>query len=100
PEVDFVVGDWADIRVAAAGDRCSQPSCEGRYGDAHGIEVGHVFKLGTKYSRAMGAQAADETGELRDLIMGCYGLGISRTRSAATRLLRKPFYSTRRRIMS
>src|SRR2546430_741637 len=70
-------------RVALAGDRCDQPGCVGIYEEMHGIEVGHIFKLGTKYSRDMRAQVQTETGENRDVIMGCYGLGISRTMAAA-----------------
>ncbi len=83
PEVDFAVSDWADIRVAIAGDPCVQAGCTGHYTEAHGIEVGHIFKLGTKYSRDMKAQVQLETGENRDVIMGCYGLGISRTMASA-----------------
>jgi prolyl-tRNA synthetase len=83
PGVDFQVSDWADIRVAVEGDRCGQPGCSGTYTETHGIEVGHIFKLGTKYSRAMKAQVQMETGENRDITMGCYGLGISRTMAAA-----------------
>jgi prolyl-tRNA synthetase len=83
PGRDFLVNDWADIRVAAAGDRCPRPGCAGRYRDAHGIEVGHIFKLGAKYSAAMKAQVQTDEGVYRDLIMGCYGLGISRTMAAA-----------------
>jgi prolyl-tRNA synthetase len=80
---DFEVNDWADIRVAVAGDPCAQPGCNGVYQETHGIEVAHVFKLGVKYSHAMKAQIQLESGEKRDLVMGCYGLGISRTMAAA-----------------
>ena len=83
PEADFKVDDWADIRVAVDGDPCGQPGCAGRYSETHGIEVGHIFKLGTKYSKDMGAKVQMETGENRDIEMGCYGLGISRTMAAA-----------------
>jgi prolyl-tRNA synthetase len=83
PGADFQVADWADIRVAVQGDRCGQSGCEGTYTETHGIEVGHIFKLGTKYSRDMKAQVQMETGENRDIVMGCYGLGISRTMAAA-----------------
>jgi prolyl-tRNA synthetase len=83
PDVDFHVDEWADIRTAAAGDCCGQADCTGHYLDAHGIEVGHIFKLGTKYSKAMHAQVQNEQGEMQDIVMGCYGLGVSRTVAAA-----------------
>jgi prolyl-tRNA synthetase len=82
PGVDFQATDWADIRTAIAGDRCDQSGCTGLYSTAHGIEVGHIFKLGTKYSKDMRAQVQTDTGENIDIIMGCYGLGISRTMAA------------------
>jgi prolyl-tRNA synthetase len=82
PGVDFQATDWADIRTAIAGDRCDRPGCAGHYSTAHGIEVGHIFKLGTKYSKDMKAQVQTETGENIDILMGCYGLGISRTMAA------------------
>jgi prolyl-tRNA synthetase len=68
---DFEVSEWGDIRLAIEGDRCAQPGCAGRYHEAHGIEVGHIFKLGTKYSRDMKAQVQTDTGENIDIIMGC-----------------------------
>ncbi len=83
PGIDFQATSWLDIRVPVAGDPCGQAGCQGRYTDAHGIEVGHIFKLGTKYSQAMGAQVQMPTGENIDIIMGCYGLGISRTMASA-----------------
>ncbi len=76
---DFEVSAWADVRTAVAGDRCPREGCTGRYTEARGIEVGHIFKLGTKYSHDMGAQVQTESGENVDIVMGCYGLGISRT---------------------
>ena len=85
PGVDFQVTQWGDLRVAQAGDRCSK--CDGSYRDAHGIEVGHIFQLGTKYSSAMQAQVATDEGEQRDIVMGCYGLGVSRTMAAAIEAL-------------
>jgi prolyl-tRNA synthetase len=83
PGVDFEIGEWGDIRTAIAGDPCGFPGCSGHYEDAHGIEVGHIFKLGTKYSKDMKAQVQTETGQNMDIIMGCYGLGISRTLASA-----------------
>jgi prolyl-tRNA synthetase len=82
PEHDFPVTVWGDIRTALAGDRC--PRCEtGHLTEARGIEVGHIFKLGTKYSRDMGALYQNENGEKHPIIMGCYGLGVSRTLASA-----------------
>jgi prolyl-tRNA synthetase len=82
PGRDFTVTAWGDIRTAVAGDRC--PRCETGYlTEARGIEVGHIFKLGTKYSRDMGALYQNESGEKHPIIMGCYGLGVSRTMAAA-----------------
>ncbi|MCX7672942.1 MAG: proline--tRNA ligase [Thiobacillaceae bacterium] len=71
----------ADIRNVVAGD----PSPDGRgvLALCRGIEVGHIFKLGTKYSEAMGASFLDEQGRSRPMIMGCYGIGVSRIVAAA-----------------
>lgn len=78
---DFRVQRFADIRCARDGDscpRCGQPLITGR-----GIEVGHIFKLGTKYSEAMRALYLDSQGREQPMIMGCYGIGIGRTAAAA-----------------
>jgi prolyl-tRNA synthetase len=73
---------FADLRTAAPGDPC--PRCpDGEYEGHRGIEVGQVFYLGTKYSKAMGATYLDPTGEDRVMEMGCYGIGITRTAAAA-----------------
>lgn len=77
---DYEADVVADVRVTVAGDAC--PHCGGRLEAARGIEVGHVFKLGTKYSEALGATYLDETGTERPMIMGCYGIGINRTMAA------------------
>ena len=77
---DFTVEAFADLRVASAGDPC--PHCDGGLVEGRGIEVGHVFKLGTKYSEAMGAKFLDEDGTEKPFVMGCYGLGISRLPAA------------------
>ncbi len=70
-----------DLRVAEEGDRC--PRCgKGRFQAYRGIEVGQVFKLGTKYSEAMGCTFIDEQGQSRPMAMGCYGIGITRTIAA------------------
>ena len=78
---DFTVETFADLRQAVAGDPC--PRCEGRLEGWRGIEVGHVFKLGTKYSAALNATVLDEQGQDRPLFMGCYGIGVGRTVAAA-----------------
>ena len=81
-ERDFEVKQFADLRNAEAGDPC--PQCGGgRYVNTRGIEVGHIFKLGTKYSEAMKATFLDADGKANDIIMGCYGIGIGRTAAAA-----------------
>ncbi len=72
---------YADIRNAVEGDGC--PRCKGTLTIKRGIEVGHVFKLGTKYSTAMGATFLDEQGAERPMIMGCYGIGVGRTAAAS-----------------
>ncbi len=78
---DFHVEEFADIRLARAGDPC--PRCPGKLQVSRGIEVGHIFKLGSKYSEAMGATYLDPEGNERNLIMGCYGIGVGRTAAAA-----------------
>ncbi|HOO36875.1 MAG TPA: proline--tRNA ligase [Deltaproteobacteria bacterium] len=71
-----------DIRNAGPGDPC--PRCtDGKLEAIRGIEVGHIFKLGTKYSQAMNAQFLDENGSLKPMIMGCYGIGVGRAVAAA-----------------
>jgi len=80
PERDFHVDLYGDLRTVKEGDRC--PKCGAKIEFARGIEVGHVFKLGTKYSRAMGAVYQDENGQQQEMLMGCYGIGISRTVAA------------------
>ena len=70
-----------DIRNAMAGD--PSPRAEGRLETGRGIEVGHIFKLGTKYSDAMGFAIMDREQKRQSVIMGCYGIGVSRTLAAA-----------------
>ena len=78
---DFSVDEWGDIRTAVAGDPC--PRCAGgTLTEARGIEVGHIFKLGTKYSKDMNALFQNDSGQKLPIIMGCYGLGVSRTMAA------------------
>ena len=81
PGRDFAVDAWADLVTVVAGDPC--PHCDGVLKGARGIEVSQVFELGTKYSEAMGASFMDEDGHEKPLLMGCYGVGVSRTLTAA-----------------
>ena len=76
PERDFTPSIVADIRNIEDGDIC--PVCGKTIKTAQGIEVGHIFKLGTKYSEALGLNFVDEKGEANPVIMGCYGIGINR----------------------
>lgn len=78
---DFVPEAMLDIRNAVASDPC--PVCNGQLNMVRGIEVGHIFKLGVKYSDAMGASFLDQSGQARPFVMGCYGIGVSRTMAAA-----------------
>ena len=79
---DFKPDLFADIHVAKDGDGC--PECKGgELSSIRGIEVGHVFLLGTKYSEAMGATFTDKDGAEKPFVMGCYGIGIGRTVAAA-----------------
>lgn len=80
PDRDFKVDEWADLVTVLAGDPC--PHCGRPLSAARGIEVSQVFQLGTKYSEAMGATFMDEDGKEKPLIMGCYGVGVSRTLAA------------------
>ncbi|AMW32300.1 proline--tRNA ligase [Fervidobacterium islandicum] len=77
---DFVPDEWTDLVVAREGDPC--PVCSKPLKMEKGIELGHIFKLGTKYSEAMGSKYMDRDGQLKPFIMGCYGWGISRTMGA------------------
>jgi len=79
---DFEVAQFADIRQAVGGDPCPRCDC-GSFESWRGIEVGHVFKLGTKYSESMDATVLDDQGKTRTLVMGCYGIGVGRTVAAA-----------------
>ena len=79
---DFEIAEFVDIRTVAAGDAC--PRCDsGKLEMWRGIEVGHVFKLGTKYSKALNATYLDANGREQIIFMGCYGIGIGRTVAAA-----------------
>jgi prolyl-tRNA synthetase len=77
-DIDYKVETYADIRTVKVGEKC--PRCsEGELKIARGIEVGQVFKLGKKYSEAMNCVYLDENGKTKEMIMGCYGIGVSRT---------------------
>ena len=78
---DAVVTAWADLRAITAEDVC--PRCGGRIELTKGIEVGHIFMLGLKYSEAMHAAFLDENGKEQLMIMGCYGIGVSRVAASA-----------------
>jgi prolyl-tRNA synthetase len=80
-ERDFHVDLLGDLRLITPEDSCPRCGSEIRFG--RGIEVGHVFKLGTKYSEAMGAVFLDEDGVEKPIVMGCYGIGVGRTVAAA-----------------
>ncbi len=81
PGRDFVADVVGDIRMVKAGEPC--PRCGDPLVEARGIEVGQIFKLGDKYSRVLNANFLDESGRSRPIIMGCYGIGITRTMAAA-----------------
>lgn len=78
-ERDFngIVGDY---KLVSEGDMC--PKCGSPINIRRGVEVGHIFKLGTKYSESMGANYLDENGKEKPLVMGCYGIGVNRTVAA------------------
>lgn len=80
PQRDFAVDVWADLVVARPGDLC--PRCGAALEGARGIEVSQVFQLGTRYSEKMHATFTDEEGQERPFIMGCYGVGITRSLAA------------------
>ena len=82
PERDFKADVWADLRVVEAGEGC--PRCEGGMLEVFkGMEIGHIFKLGTKYSETMGATVLNEKGEEVPIVMGSYGIGVERIITAA-----------------
>lgn len=79
-ERDFAVKQFADLRRAREGDRCGR--CGGTFESHRGIEVGHVFNLGTLYSEKMDATVLDENGKAQPMVMGCYGMGVTRILAA------------------
>jgi prolyl-tRNA synthetase len=91
---DFTPAEWADVRLAKAEDfcaRCGEGSKPGRLQAAKGIEVGNTFKLGTKYSAKMNATFMDAEGAEKPFVMGCYGIGVTRTAQAAVESLHDEF---------
>jgi prolyl-tRNA synthetase len=72
---------WVDLLAVEGADPC--PLCATALASSRGIEVGHIFKLGTKYSESMGCTFTDENGKDLPMIMGCYGFGVGRTVAAA-----------------
>ncbi|MDO0824817.1 proline--tRNA ligase [Desulfosporosinus nitroreducens] len=81
PSQDFRIDQVLDLRMVEPGEACLR--CGAPLKEARGIEVGQVFKLGTKYSKALGANFLDENGVEKSCVMGCYGVGVSRTIAAS-----------------
>ncbi len=79
---DFPMPEFSDFKIAKEGDGCIRCKA-GVLRQARGIEVGHIFKLGTKYSESMKAHYLDQNGKEQPFIMGCYGIGVSRIAAAA-----------------
>lgn len=77
---DFRVDHFGDFKMAVEGE--TSPDGQGQLQFTRGIEIGHIFKLGTRYSKALDATVLDQNGRQADVIMGCYGIGISRLLSA------------------
>ncbi len=75
-ERDIKVQEFLNLRKVKAGDRCSK--CQGELELRNGLELGHIFKLGTKYSEALGAKFLDENGKEKPIVMGSYGIGLER----------------------
>jgi len=81
---DLAHGTFVDLRTVQTGEGC--PHCDGALQVWKGLEVGHIFKLGTRYSEAMGATVLDAEGKQVPIIMGCYGIGVERVMAAAIEL--------------
>lgn len=81
PDRDFPAVHYADLRTVRGGEGC--PRCQGNLKEARGIEAGQIFKLGLKYSKSLNATYLDEKGQSQYMVMGCYGIGVSRTMAAA-----------------
>jgi prolyl-tRNA synthetase len=83
PGRDFTATITADVRNANEGENCPTPNCSGKLKVAKAVEIGHIFKLGYKYSESMGARVLDQSGKEVTPIMGSYGIGIERILTAA-----------------
>jgi prolyl-tRNA synthetase len=83
-EEHFKADRWEDLRTVKAGEGC--PQCEGKLRVSNAIEIGHIFKLGTKYSSAMGANILDADGHEIPIVMGSYGIGVARIIACAIEL--------------
>ena len=84
-ERDIKVDQWADLRTIGSGEGC--PQCnEGRLEVAKALEIGHIFKLGTKYSASMGATVLTQDGKEIPIVMGSYGIGVERIMASAIEL--------------
>lgn len=81
PSLEFRIDQIHDLRMVEPGEACLK--CGAPLKEARGIEVGQVFKLGTKYSKSLGATFLDENGEEKPCVMGCYGVGVSRSLAAS-----------------
>jgi prolyl-tRNA synthetase len=81
---DIRVDLWAEVRAVASGEGC--PNCDGRLRVDKAIEVGHIFKLGTKYSESMGSRVLNSEGKEVPIVMGSYGIGVGRILAAAVEL--------------
>src|SRR5215813_11923176 len=81
---DIKNAQWTDLRTAAEGEGC--PNCEGVLRVAKALEIGHIFKLGTKYSVSMGATVLNADGKEVPIVMGSYGIGVERILAAAIEL--------------
>ncbi len=81
PGRDFKIGQTEDLRTITGSDPC--PKCGTKIEISRGIEIGHVFKLGTKYSKKLGANFLDQNGKSQPAVMGCYGIGVNRIIAAA-----------------
>ena len=83
-ERDLPVNAWADLRAVRDGEAC--PLCGDALRVATSIEIGHIFKLGTRYTESLGAEVQDEAGQSRPIVMGSYGIGITRNMAALVEL--------------
>lgn len=78
PGRDFTAWKNADVRTVKSGDKCCCEGCDGEYYTTKGNELGHIFKLGKKYTQSMGVTYLDENGKAAVPTMGCYGIGVDR----------------------